>query len=59
MRSKNYPKLFLLASLAVVTIILSLPACKTAPPPAPPPPVVTVPPVIEVEPGAPRVADRS
>ena len=48
MRSKNYPKLFLLASLAVATIILSLPACKTAPPP--PTPVVTLPPVIEPEP---------
>jgi uncharacterized protein YbbC (DUF1343 family)/CubicO group peptidase (beta-lactamase class C family) len=60
MRLKNYPKLFLLASLAVITIILSLPACKTAPPPVPLPPVVTVPPVIEVEPepqGLPTAAD--
>ncbi len=63
MRSKNYPKLFLLASLAVIIFILSLPACKTAPPPSLPTPVVKAPPVIakaepEVEPqGLPAMAD--
>jgi uncharacterized protein YbbC (DUF1343 family) len=62
MRSKNYPKHLLLASLAAICLILSLPACKTAPPPKPP--VVTAPPVIEPEPvvaeptGLPVVPDR-
>ena len=47
MPAKNYPKLFLLASLAVVFLVLSLPACKSAPPP--PPPVVSLPPIVEPE----------
>ena len=47
MRAKNYPNYFLLVSLAFITLMLALPACKTAPPP--PAKVVTLPPV-EVEP---------
>jgi CubicO group peptidase (beta-lactamase class C family) len=47
MRAKNYPNYFLLVSLAVITLMLALPACKTAPPP--PAKVVTLPPV-EIEP---------
>ena len=31
MPSRNYPKFFLLISMAVIFFVLSLPACKTAP----------------------------
>ncbi|MBM4288858.1 MAG: beta-lactamase family protein, partial [Deltaproteobacteria bacterium] len=52
----------LAAFLAVLALILSFPACKTAPPPPSPPPVVTAPSVPEVEPavepkGLPYAAD--
>ncbi len=47
MFARNYPKFFLLTILAVFFLVLSLPACKTAPPPAP---VVKLPPPVETKP---------
>ena len=48
MSCRNYPKFFLLISMAVIFFVLSLPACKTAP--RPPAPVVKLPPPVEREP---------
>ena len=46
MSFRNYQKFYLLFSLAVIVLILSFPACKTAPPR---PAVVKLPPVVEPE----------
>ena len=47
MSFRNYQKFYLLFSLAVIVLVLSFPACKTAPPR--PAPVVKLPPVVEPE----------
>jgi uncharacterized protein YbbC (DUF1343 family)/CubicO group peptidase (beta-lactamase class C family) len=53
MFARNYPKFFLLTLLAVFVLMLSLPACKTAPPP--PAPIAKVPPPVEVKPEVERL----